>query len=222
MESKKNITNDIVTEYINQFYRPKTEEIAKLREEAEAEHVPIILRETEQFLATMLTIIKPKKILEIGCAVGYSSMFFAAQSDAEIVTVEKDPDVFETASRNILRMGYQPRITVLCGDGEEKIEELAAEGNDGFDFVFIDAAKSHYKRFFNAARKVCTENAVIVSDNVLFQGRVASDIYDPAGKYKTNIRKMREFLDYITDLPDAETSIAAVGDGLAITVLPGK
>ena len=95
MESKKNITNDIVTEYINQFYRPKTEEIAKLREESEAEHVPIILRETEQFLATMLTIIKPKKILEIGCAVGYSSMFFAAQSDAEIVTVEKDPDVFE-------------------------------------------------------------------------------------------------------------------------------
>ena len=149
-------------------------------------------------------------------------MFFAAQSDAEIVTVEKDPDVFETASRNILRMGYQPRITVLCGDGEEKIEELAAEGNDGFDFVFIDAAKSHYKRFFNAARKVCTENAVIVSDNVLFQGRVASDIYDPAGKYKTNIRKMREFLDYITDLPDAETSIAAVGDGLAITALSGK
>ena len=217
MESKKNITNDIVTEYINQFYRPKTEEIAKLREESEAEHVPIILRETEQFLATMLTIIKPKKILEIGCAVGYSSMFFAAQSDAEIVTVEKDPDVFETASRNILRMGYQPRITVLCGDGEEKIE-----GNDGFDFVFIDAAKSHYKRFFNAARKVCTENAVIVSDNVLFQGRVASDIYDPAGKYKTNIRKMREFLDYITDLPDAETSIAAVGDGLAITALSGK
>ena len=90
----------------------------------EAEHVPIILRETEQFLATMLTIIKPKRILEIGCAVGYSSMFFAAQSDAEIVTVEKDPDVFETASRNILRMGYQPRITVLCGDGEEKIGEL--------------------------------------------------------------------------------------------------
>ena len=115
-------------------------------------------------------------------------------------------------------MGYQPRITVLCGDGEEKSKNSQLKAMTDLILYLLTQRKAIISVFLMRHRKsVCAENAVIVSDNVLFQRRVASDIYDPAAKYKTNIRKMREFLDYITDLPDAETSIAAVGDGLAIT-----
>ena len=78
MESNRNITSDIVTEYINRFYEPVSDELGMLRLESEAEKVPIILKETESFLRTFLSITQPKRILEIGCAVGYSAMFFAA------------------------------------------------------------------------------------------------------------------------------------------------
>ena len=106
MESNRNITNDIVTEYINRFYEPVSDELGMLRLESEAEKIPIILKETESFLRTFLSITQPKRILEIGCAVGYSAMFFAAVTGAEVVTVEKDHEMAEKAVENIKRLGY--------------------------------------------------------------------------------------------------------------------
>ena len=104
---------------------------------------------------------------------------------------------------------------MFCGDGEEVINNL----DEQYDFVFIDAAKSHYRRFWDAALKHCTDGAVIVSDNVLFKARVVSDKYDETGKYRTSIRRMREFVEYITGVDYADTSILPVGDGIAISKL---
>ena len=95
-----------------------------------------------------------------------------------------------------------------------KQEEIAP-----FDLVFIDAAKSHYQRFMEAALTVCTPDAVIICDNVLFKAKVADDSYDPSGKHKTNIRKMRAFLEYIQSCPNMETAVLAVGDGISVTKL---
>lgn len=219
MEARKNITNDIVTDYINGFYEPLTDELAELREKSEEERVPIILKETESFLKTFLGITKPERILEIGCAVGYSAMFFAGLTGAEVYTVEKDHEMFLTAQKNIEKYGYSNLVTVLEGDGQEAAALLHKQGTQPFDFVFIDAAKSHYKRFLEGCLPLCKKNTVILSDNVLFQARVADDRYDPDGKYKTNIKKMREFLDFIHQDPRFDSSVIAVGDGLALTRL---
>ena len=219
MEARKNITNDIVTDYINGFYEPLTDELAELREKSEEERVPIILKETESFLKTFLGITKPERILEIGCAVGYSAMFFAGLTGAEVYTVEKDHEMFLTAQKNIEKYGYSNLVTVLEGDGQEAAALLHKQGTQPFDFVFIDAAKSHYKRFLEGCLPLCKKNTVILSDNVLFQARVADDRYDPDGKYKTNIKKMREFLDLIHQDPRFDSSVIAVGDGLALTRL---
>ena len=101
-------------------------------------------------------------------------------------------------------------------DYRAAMELLAREGMR-FDVVFIDAAKSHYKRFLEASRKLCREGTVVISDNVLFKGRIASDIYDPTGKHKTNIKKMREYVDFITSDPRLETTIIACGDGISLS-----
>ncbi len=219
MEFTQNITNEVVTKYINRFYQPLTPALGALRQEAEQAEVPIILKETEQYLKTMLVVVKPQRILEIGCAVGYSAMFFAACCGAEVVTIEKDPETYETACANLRRLGYEDRVTILCGDGEEAVNQLKQEEIAPFDLVFIDAAKSHYQRFMEAALTVCTPDAVIICDNVLFKAKVADDSYDPSGKHKTNIRKMRAFLEYIQSCPNMETAVLAVGDGISVTKL---
>ena len=217
MESKRNITNDIVTEYINSFYEPVSDELGRLRLESEAEKVPIILRETESFLRTFLSIMHPERILEIGCAVGYSAMFFSAVSGAEVVTIEKDPEMAAKASANIKRLCFEDKIRIIEGDGEEGIDCLFEQGEAPFDIVFIDAAKSHYKRFLEASWKLCRPGTIVISDNVLFKARIASDIYDPTGKHKTNIKKMREYVEFITSDPRLETTIIACGDGISVS-----
>ena len=165
----------------------------------------------------MLSIAAPKRILEIGCAVGYSSMFFTAVTGAQVVTIEKDPEMAAKASANIKRLGYEDKIRIVEGDGEEGVNALFEQGEEPFDMVFIDAAKSHYKRFLEASWKLCRQGTVVISDNVLFKARIASDIYDPTGKHKTNIKKMREYVDFITSDPRMETSIIACGDGVSVS-----
>ena len=219
MEFTQNITNEVVTKYINRFYQPLTPALGALRQEAEQAEVPIILKETEQYLKTMLAVVKPQRILEIGCAVGYSAMFFAACCGAEVVTIEKDPETYETACANLRRLGYEDCVTILCGDGEEAVNQLKQEEIAPFDLVFIDAAKSHYREFWDLAMPLCKQDAMVICDNVLMKGMTASDEYDPGKKYKTSIRKMREFIQYITDLPYADTCILPVGDGVSISVI---
>jgi len=219
MEKTRDITNPKVTEYINSFYRPQNEELGKLRSHAEETDVPIILKETEDYLNTLLTIVQPKRILEIGTAVGYSAAYFAMKTGGRVVTIEKSQEVHQTACLNIEALGLSGQVRLLCGDGEEAVNSLTAEGEEPFDLIFIDAAKSHYKRFLDASMKLCRPGTVIVSDNVLFQAKVVSDEYDPYGKHKTNIRRMREFIEYIYDHPQLETSLIACGDGVAVSVV---
>ena len=212
-----NITNEKVTQYLDTLYRPLTPQLQKLRLEAEEDYVPVILRDTERFLAVMLSIVRPSKILEIGAAVGYSSSCFAeiCKGSAEITTLEADEEMYLRASENIRRLGYADRVRILQGDARETMKELT----DTFDFVFIDAAKSHYRVFFDEALCLCHKGSVIVCDNVLMKAKTASDEYDPKGKFKTSIRKMREFLEYISSSEAVETSIFAAGDGLAVCVV---
>ena len=219
MNKTRHITNPQVTDYMNGFYKAASPELDALRRQAETDDVPIILKETEDYLNTLLAMVKPKRILEIGTAVGYSAAYFAVKSGAEVVTIEKGEDVHLTAKSNIEALGLTGQVRLYCGDGEEETMKLLDAGEESFDLVFIDAAKSHYKRFLDAALKLSHPGTVIVADNVLFQAKTVSDEYDPSGKHKTNIRRLREFIEYVYDHPALETSLTACGDGLTISVV---
>ena len=210
-----NITSEAVTEYINSLYEPLNEELKELRISAEEDRVPIILKETESFLRFITELERPKKILEIGTAVGYSSCLFAFLG-ADVTTVEKSQPMAEAAAANIKKLGLDHKITVLTGDGEEAIKSNLTY-QDVFDMVFIDAAKSHYKRFLDAALSHCAKGSVIISDNVLLKGDTAAGSQGQNKRFKTNIKNMRRYLEYISDHPLLDTVIISCGDGLALS-----
>ena len=163
---------------------------------------------------------KPQNILEIGTAVGYSSSFFASLSeDIQITTIESNEETYNKAINNINKLGYKDRINVCLGDAREVLEELKKEHSSSFDFVFIDAAKSHYRSFWDLSIPLIKDESLIVCDNILMKGMTASDEYDKYKRHKTNIRHMRDFLDYINNLDYAQTTTLAVGDGLALSII---
>lgn len=213
-----NITNDLITGYINGLYRSPSPALGKLRAFGEENHVPIILKDTEGMLVNLLRMKKTRNLLEIGTAIGYSACCFAECCDCRVTTIEADEQAFRTASANIAELGFSDRVTPLCGDARQVLQELQ-QTDRRFDAVFIDAAKSHYREFWELALPLCEKEAVILCDNVLMKGMTASDQYDEKKKFKTSIRKMREFLQYITEIDYADTCILPVGDGVSFSLL---
>ena len=211
----KDIVNPVVGDFLADKYKPVNEEFLTFRLGCEARDIPIILPDCESFILNLLKIKKPKRILEIGTANGYSACCFAKSTGADVVTIEKDPDMAREARDNIKKLVLTQHVSVITGDAKTVLDNL----DPGFDFVFIDAAKSAYREFFDKSVKLCASGAVIVCDNVLFKGMTADDKLDHNNKHRTNIRNLREFLKYINNLDYASTSVSAVGDGISMTVL---
>nr|WP_314504839.1 O-methyltransferase [uncultured Peptostreptococcus sp.] len=209
-----NIVNDKVENYIRETLKPSQGLLRDLELYAEENSVPIIHKEVADLLRVILKLKRPKKILELGCAIGYSSLFFAdvLDGDVEIVTTERNPIMLERAQDNIKKAGMEDRIKILVGDAEETLKDL--EGT--FDMIFIDAAKGHYKMFFDMLIGKLNHGGIVISDNILYKGMIASDDYVVRRK-KTIVKRMRTYLDYICDLEGISTSLIPIGDGLAIS-----
>ena len=212
-----NITNEIISAYIDNLYVNENRDLEELREFAERQNVPIILKDTEKLLKVIMRLKQPARVLEIGTAVGYSSCVFADCCGCKVLTIESDEESAETARANIENLGFQDLVEVFTGDAREVLETLSVE--DGFDILFIDAAKSHYREFWDLAMPFMKEESMVICDNVLMRGMTASDEYDERGRYRTSIKRMREFIDYINDLDYAETAVFPVGDGVSISLI---
>ena len=189
------------------------EELEKIKEKALDEHIPIIMDDTLEVIDKVLKEIKPKKILEIGTAVGYSAMCFSEylQDGGKIDTIERDEERLAQARENIVKVGVQEKINIIEGDAVEILPTL----NDKYDMIFIDAAKGKYPFFLKESLRMLNENGVIFADNILYKGYVMSD-YNKH-KQRTAVRNLREYIAEVTNNPELETQILEVGDGLAIT-----
>lgn len=216
-----NIVSELISSYVDAFYQEQEEDLMELRDFAEDRHVPIILRDTEELLRILLALQKPVRVLEIGTAIGYSACFFARSCEGcHVTTIEKDPELYRTACSNIRQLGCSGRITALCGDARSILENpdsIADPAAEGFDFIFIDAAKSHYREFWDLCVPLCADDAVIVCDNVLMRGLTAIEPMEAEHKHRTSIRNMREFLQFVKELPYADTCVLTVGDGISIS-----
>ncbi|HIU25683.1 MAG TPA: O-methyltransferase [Candidatus Copromorpha excrementigallinarum] len=214
-----NITNNIVTAYIDTLYRCDNENLKRLREFAEEKRIPVILKDSESLIVNLLRIKKPERLLEIGAAIGYSSCCFADSCGCMVTTVESDEEYYKAAKNNIESLGFSGQVDILLGDAREVLKNIEIPEGGIFDAVFIDAAKSHYREFWDLAVPLCRDDAVIICDNVLMKAMTASDDYDPKKRYKTSIRKMRDFVNYITRLDYADTCVLPVGDGISVSVI---
>ncbi|MBQ0078322.1 MAG: O-methyltransferase [Eubacterium sp.] len=213
--STYNITNQVVEEYIYSLYKCGNKELADLRDFAEQEHVKIIQRDVEELILNLLRIKKPSRLLEIGSAIGYSACTFVNGCGCDVTTIEIDPDIAEDARVNIKKFGFEDKIEVLVGDASEVLKDL--EGP--YDVVFIDAAKSYYKYYWDRACELLTDGGLIICDNILMKGMTASSEFDRRKRYKTSIRHMRNFLEYITNQEYADTCVLSVGDGVSLSVI---
>lgn len=219
-----NITNDKVTDFINNYYVPFDEDLGRLRAYCEDLEIPLILKETEDYLRTILTIIKPKRILEIGTAFGYSSLFFARFiPGCKVTTLERSPYMYSHAKMNLEKYDENNQVELLVGDAIENLEKLIEESEsedfEPYDLVFIDAAKSHYREFLELSEKLCRKGSVIICDNVLMKAYLVDKDFDPGRRHRTSVKRMTEFIDYIYERKDLTVSLLSSGDGLAIIVL---
>ena len=213
--------NDFVPkrhDFIEELYKPFSGELSELRRMNEEEGIPLILRETEDMLSVILDMHKPHSILEVGTAYGYSSIFFAIKCpDARITTIEKSEKMLENAKSNFENFGLSDRIEILEGDAEEMLRSLPAGSK--YDFVFIDAAKTHYREYFDLAFEHFSNGAVIVCDDVLIKGWIYDRSLPGSKRHRTSVKYMKSFLEYIKAREDLSVAITGSADGLAIIKL---
>lgn len=203
-----NINYEHIVNYLNNIYID--EDFLDLKNYGNNNNIPIMKLETKEFLKQLVIIQKPKKILEIGTAIGYSSLLFSKYSNASITTIEKSKKMYEIAKSNFKK--YKKDINIINMDAKKALNNI----NQGFDFVFIDANKSQYEYYFNKALSLLNKNGIIVCDNILFRGQITND--NIVNKRDiTIVKNLRKFLSHITNLDDYVTSIIPIGDGISIS-----
>ena len=188
-------------------------ELAKIKEKALEEHIPIIMDDTLDVIAKILIEKRPEKILEIGTAVGYSAICFSEylKENGRIDTIERDEEREEEARENIKKVGVENKIKLYEGDAVEILPTL----DEKYDVVFIDAAKGKYPFFLEQALRMLKDDGIILADNILYKGYVMSG-YNKH-KQRTAVTHLRQYIKEITENPELETEILEVGDGLAIS-----
>ena len=200
------IVDERIVTYMHSLEKPNNNVLEEIEQRAHIDGVPIIRKEMESFLRVMLTITKPKRILELGTAVGYSAILMseAIEKDASIITIENYEKRIVQARDNFKKADKEDVITMLEGDS--------------FDFVFMDAAKAQYIHFLPEVMRLMKKGAVLITDNVLQEGDIIQSKYVVRRRDRTIHKRMREYLEVVKNHPELETTIVPIGDGITISV----
>ncbi len=210
MDSKR------VSDFIRGYAADEDEILKKIRSDCERDGVPVIRPETAMFLKTVTTLIKPRSVLELGTAVGYSAICMARSCDAieHIDTIEDWEPRFEPAETNIAEAGLSDRISLIRGDASKIMKNLTGP----YDLVFIDAAKGQYPDYLKEAMRITDRGSVIIADNILMDGEIIESRYLVERRDRTIHKRIREFLDDITGDDRLSTSLIPIGDGITFSV----
>ena len=212
------INYDYIIEYIRDTIKSNTGLLAELEQYAAQNHVPIIQPEVAALMKVIGQIKQPSKILEVGTAIGYSAILFSGflKQDGVIDTIERNEDMIELARKNIKSAGKQNTINVIAGDALDVLACL----DKRYDMIFIDAAMGQYNEFFEQCKRMLVPGGLLVSDNVLYKGMIASEELVVRRK-RTIVARMRDFLKTLCEDEGFETSIIPIGDGVALSYKKG-
>lgn len=189
--------------------------LATIKQFGRENKIPILLDDSLEYISGILKEIKPRRILEIGTAIGYSAICFSKYlaESGRIDTIEIESLRVEQAVENINRVGVTDKIRVIEGDALDILPYLTEE----YDVVFIDAAKGKYNEFFEHALRLCKKGGYIIADNVLYKGMVMSD-YNKH-KQRTAVNKLRDFIEMVQTNQNLKSELKDIGDGLMICKL---
>lgn len=207
------ITHPTIDAYLSTLVPQRSELLSRLEAEAAAEGIPIIQLPGAQTLRLLLLMHRPTSILEVGTAIGYSTIWLAqAAPQAKVVSLELDQERIARARQNIAEAGLQERIEVIAGDATLGLPE-----HYRFDCLFIDAAKGQYQKFLDLYLPHLSEGGLVICDNVLFRGLVAEP--ERAEKrLRPLVDKLIRFNQGLRDHPSLETVFLPVGDGIAVSI----
>lgn len=208
------ITYDYMEEYIKKLIPDNNGILKEMEQYADLNAVPIIQKEVGKFLELIIVMKRPKKILELGTAIGYSSILMCISSNKEcnITTIERNRDMVKIARDNIAKYDFDNNIEVIEGDCIEVLEKLEGQ----YDLIFMDAGKGHYNHFLPHCLRLLSNDGVIVADNVLFKGMVASRELLKRRKI-TIVKRMKTYLELVSNNSKLVTSVIPMGDGIAVT-----
>ena len=211
------IVEERMAAFINSLDPGNAPELEELEAEARRMQVPVIRRELQSLLKTLLALQKPGRILEVGTAIGFSALFMSeyAGPKARITTIENYEKRIPMAQENFRRLGKQEQIQLLAGDAREILPGLS----ESYDFVFMDAAKGQYIHFLPEVLRLLKNGGLLVSDNVLQEGTIVQSRYGVERRDRTIHGRMREYLYRLKHMKELETAIVPVGDGVALSVL---
>ena len=214
------IVEERMRTYINSLDTGNSPFLREIEAKALEDRVPIIRREMQSFMRMLLEIKKPRRILEVGTAVGFSTLLMCeyGPKDLEIVTIENYEKRIPVARENFRRAGREKQITLLEGDAGKILPTL--EGS--FDLIFMDAAKGQYIHWLPCVRSLMKPGSILVSDNVLQEGDIIESHYLVERRNRTIYKRMREYLYELTHDPGLRTSVLPVGDGAAVSVKTGE
>lgn len=210
------IIDERMTVFIDSMDTPNTEFLNKLEKYSKETNVPIIRPSMQSFLKLLLAITQPKKILEVGTAIGFSALLMSeyGPEDCHITTIEKYEKRIPLARENFAKAGKEDKITLLEGDAVEILSQL--EGT--YDFIFMDAAKGQYINFLPDIMRLLADGGMLVSDNVLQDGDIIESRFAVTRRNRTIHGRMRDYLYELKHHPELVTSILPVGDGVTVSV----
>ena len=210
------IVNERVVAYINSLDCGNSDICNTIEKEAIADEVPIIRKEMGNLLKVLLQLVQPERILEVGTAVGYSSILMSENmpKNCTITTIENYDKRIPVAKNNFKRAGKEDVITLIEGDAFEVLKTL-----DGpYDFIFMDAAKGQYINYLPDIKRVLRKGGLLISDNILQEGEIVESRYAVTRRNRTIHTRIREYVYELTHSEDFVTSIVPIGDGITLSV----
>lgn len=209
------VVDERLVTYINSLDQGNTEILDIIEREALDSYVPIIRKEMQSFLKLLLAMQKPKRILEVGTAVGFSAILMAEYDPeaCEITTIENYEKRIPIAKENFKRAGKEDQITLIEGDAAEVLKQLS----EPYDMIFMDAAKGQYIHFMPDILRLLKTGGVLVSDNVLQDGDIIESHFAVTRRNRTIYKRMREYLYELTHRDDLVTAVLPIGDGITVS-----
>ena len=209
------IVNERMIAYINSLDMGNTSLLDEIEQEALDTYVPIVRKEMQSFLKVLLAMKRPMRILEVGTAVGFSTLLFCeyAPEGAHVTTIEKYEKRIPIAKENFRRARREGQITFLEGDAAEILAGLT----ETYDFIFMDAAKGQYIHFLPDVMRLLEVGGVLVSDNVLQDGDIIESRFAVTRRNRTIHKRMREYLYELTHDERLVTAVLPIGDGVTVS-----
>lgn len=210
------IVDERMVTYIRSLEVPESAVIEAIEQEALRDRVPIIRKEMQSFLKVLLMIKRPMRILEVGAAVGFSSILMSEYmpEGGHITTIENYDKRIPIARANFKRAGKEEQIDLIEGDALEVMHGLKGP----YDLIFVDAAKGQYIHYFPEVMRLLGTDGVLVSDNVLQEGDIIESRFALERRNRTIHSRMREYLYELKHHDQLQTSIIPLGDGVALSV----